>query len=449
MESNENGVEVYKKVVLGLTIALGLLGVYAIYTVWASDINWGFKINWNCFKSPLFPVLAIVGFFLQFFNWQHTSTETWVGRKKWNGDVEWEKSDDIMDSLFGGCLWPILSHLIIIPCVYGAIMWYAIMGLLHVLGKMSPLLISLLIAAVVFFFYKIANSYVTQKYRVFFLIGFALFGLMLIGGTAYFMTNPGIMSSSAESVQATALKSLGNCEITGKDVNLRQGPGTNYDKLGVTVSSGETYPLLGEDNGWVKIDYNGSPAWLSSKFCNLTYSGSSTAEDPDEDLGYRTDDGESEGIDNEGERIVSKEATEVAQVSSETDGNTESQASSGVQEQSQNATAISDDADKIYQSAEQQAEYPGGIQALMKWLSANIRYPESAQENNIEGRVVVKFVVERDGSITQPIIVKGVNKDLDNEALRVVGNMPKWTPGKSNGEPVRCYYTIPVNFRLK
>lgn len=105
--------------------------------------------------------------------------------------------------------------------------------------------------------------------------------------------------------------------------------------------------------------------------------------------------------------------------------------------------------EEIFVAVEQQAEFPGGQAALMKWLSNNIRYPESAQQNDIQGRVVVKFVVEKDGSIGQATIAKGVDKDLDREAIRVVKKMPKWQPGKNNGVAVRSYFTLPVTFRLQ
>ncbi len=84
----------------------------------------------------------------------------------------------------------------------------------------------------------------------------------------------------------------------------------------------------------------------------------------------------------------------------------------------------------------------------MKWLGNNIRYPEAAQQNDIQGRVIVKFVVEKDGSIGAADIVKGVDKDLDREAIRVVKKMPKWQPGKNNGVAVRSYFTLPVVFKL-
>ena len=105
--------------------------------------------------------------------------------------------------------------------------------------------------------------------------------------------------------------------------------------------------------------------------------------------------------------------------------------------------------EEIFVAVEQQAEFPGGTAAMMKWLSNNIRYPETAQANDVQGRVIVKFVVEKDGSIGQATILKGVDKDLDKEALRVVKKMPKWQPGKNNGVAVRSYFNLPVTFRLQ
>ncbi|MDE6480286.1 MAG: energy transducer TonB [Muribaculaceae bacterium] len=105
--------------------------------------------------------------------------------------------------------------------------------------------------------------------------------------------------------------------------------------------------------------------------------------------------------------------------------------------------------EEVFVAVEQQAEFPGGMPALMKWLSSNIRYPEAAQQNDVQGRVIVKFIVEKDGSVTQAQIVKGVDKDLDKEALRVVNKMPKWQAGKNNGVAVRSYFTLPVQFRLQ
>ena len=94
-------------------------------------------------------------------------------------------------------------------------------------------------------------------------------------------------------------------------------------------------------------------------------------------------------------------------------------------------------------------EFPGGQAAMMKWLSKNINYPPIAAENNIQGRVMVSFVVEPNGSISNVKIVRGVDPNLDKEAMRVVGKMPKWKPGMQTGKPVRARFTLPVQFRLQ
>ena len=105
--------------------------------------------------------------------------------------------------------------------------------------------------------------------------------------------------------------------------------------------------------------------------------------------------------------------------------------------------------EEIFVAVEQQAEFPGGTAAMYKWLGNNMRYPEAAQQNDIQGTVHVKFVVEKDGSIGNVTLLKGVDKDLDREAIRVVKKMPKWQPGKNNGVAVRSYFTLPVKFRLQ
>lgn len=108
-----------------------------------------------------------------------------------------------------------------------------------------------------------------------------------------------------------------------------------------------------------------------------------------------------------------------------------------------------EDVNKIYDSVEEMPEFPGGTTAMYKWLSENIRYPEAAQQNNIQGRVMVKFVVQRDGSIGKVTIYRGVDKDLDREAIRLFQKMPKWKPGKINSNPVDCWFNVPVSFKLQ
>ena len=104
---------------------------------------------------------------------------------------------------------------------------------------------------------------------------------------------------------------------------------------------------------------------------------------------------------------------------------------------------------KVFDVVEQMPSFKGGDAALMEWLSKNIKYPVVAEENGIQGRVVATFVVERDGSITDVKIVKSVDPSLDKEAVRVLKSMPKWIPGKQNGQAVRVKYNVPVLFRLQ
>ena len=104
---------------------------------------------------------------------------------------------------------------------------------------------------------------------------------------------------------------------------------------------------------------------------------------------------------------------------------------------------------KIFTVVEQMPLFPGGDAALMAYLRDNIHYPTVAAENGVQGRVVVGFVVERDGSITDVNVLRSVDPSLDREAMRVVKAMPKWTPGKQNGSAVRVKYQVPVTFRLQ
>lgn len=103
---------------------------------------------------------------------------------------------------------------------------------------------------------------------------------------------------------------------------------------------------------------------------------------------------------------------------------------------------------KIYDEVEEMPEFPGGYGAMMSYLGNNIKYPVVAQENGIQGRVIVGFVVETDGSISDIKVKRSVDPSLDREALRVIKAMPKWKPGKLNGSAVRVIYTVPVVFGL-
>ncbi len=105
--------------------------------------------------------------------------------------------------------------------------------------------------------------------------------------------------------------------------------------------------------------------------------------------------------------------------------------------------------EQIFSAVEQKPSFPGGEAALMKWLSSNIQYPVMAQEEGAQGRVVVQFVVEKDGRIGQVKVARGRHPELDKEAVRLVKSLPKFIPGKNNGQAVRCWFTLPINFKLQ
>ena len=107
------------------------------------------------------------------------------------------------------------------------------------------------------------------------------------------------------------------------------------------------------------------------------------------------------------------------------------------------------DDNNVFESVEQNPQFPGGDAALLKYVSDHIRYPSVAQENNIQGRVVVQFVVTKTGSIGQVKVVRSKDPDLDKEAVRVVKTLPKFVPGKMNGHAVNVWYTLPITFRLQ
>ena len=111
-------------------------------------------------------------------------------------------------------------------------------------------------------------------------------------------------------------------------------------------------------------------------------------------------------------------------------------------------TVVSQTNHKVFDTVDQMPEYPGGMQAMIEFLQTNMKYPEDAAKQKVEGRVMVQFVVETDGSVTDVHVAKQVFPSLDAEAIRVVQAMPKWTPGKEKGKVVRVKYNLPIVFRM-
>lgn len=120
-----------------------------------------------------------------------------------------------------------------------------------------------------------------------------------------------------------------------------------------------------------------------------------------------------------------------------------------VSPEAKEAPADSTAKDEVFMVAEQMPEFPGGMKELLKFLQNNLKYPENAMKNNVQGRVIVQFVVEKDGTLTEFKVARSVDPDLDAEALRVLQIMPKWKPGMQRGKIVRVKFAVPVSFKLQ
>ena len=103
--------------------------------------------------------------------------------------------------------------------------------------------------------------------------------------------------------------------------------------------------------------------------------------------------------------------------------------------------------DEVYKIVEEMPQFPGGAAKMMEYVQQNLIYPEEARANNVQGRVFVNFIIERDGTISNVEVKRGIGSGCDEEAVRLVKLMPKWTPGKQRGNAVRCSYMLPVVFK--
>ena len=105
--------------------------------------------------------------------------------------------------------------------------------------------------------------------------------------------------------------------------------------------------------------------------------------------------------------------------------------------------------EQIYEKVDKMPEYPGGINALLSYIGQNLRYPSSAQKQGIQGRVIVSFVINQKGEVVKTDLQKGVNPELNQEAIRIVNSLAKWTPGVKDGKIVSVHFSLPVNFKLQ
>lgn len=106
------------------------------------------------------------------------------------------------------------------------------------------------------------------------------------------------------------------------------------------------------------------------------------------------------------------------------------------------------DGQTVEENPDKWPDFPGGQKKLFKWLSANIKYPKEAQANKEQGRVIVRFVIDKDGKVTDAKVVRSISPSLNKEALRLIKAMPRWKPGEKDGQPVAVRFTLPITFRL-
>lgn len=242
--------------------------LYSCYIICTAPIEWGFKIDWNCFHSELtYGTCCVIGFFLQFLmkgGWLHTSTEEYVGYKDpHTGKVEkWEKNNDVLTVLFNSVVWPLVMHLILIPLAYGAAIWYTIAGIIALVGKLTPYIICLLLCGLCAWLYAVVKRNSNSSKRYVWLIASSLFCFTVCGAT-YFVMNADFSHEDNENISYEYII------VNADNVNLRLGPGTDYDKYSSTVSSGQNLQLIGEEGDWFKVFYEGNELWINNKFADF------------------------------------------------------------------------------------------------------------------------------------------------------------------------------------
>ncbi|MBR6604484.1 MAG: hypothetical protein IKK92_01220 [Prevotella sp.] len=240
--------------------AVAIVSIFALYVAWlyvSSDKDFGFEIEWKFWKSSiLWPILSFIGFFLQFLDWQHTSfKEGWVVKDSW-GREKFVENNDIMSSMFGGCVWPLISHFFLIPCAYGAALYYLIILPLALLNALIPYLAALFCIVMAVFFYKIAKNLGWKSHPLLKLF-FAMVLFLLLISAVSIPTSYDFESNNEESVSQSEY--IGYAKVTTKVANLRTGPGTDYEicmqangeKL--QVRQGDEIKILEDTGDWFKI----------------------------------------------------------------------------------------------------------------------------------------------------------------------------------------------------
>lgn len=469
-----------------------LISVLAACGAWGVAQNrFGLELEWNIFNSTrMWTVFSIIGFFLQFLDWTHMSFERGVEVTYSDNSKKFYKSNDIMDNMEGSFFWPLLCHLFLIPMMYGAMIYYVLMGGLALIGGVMPYVLALLVLGSVYFYYKWGVLLRQRKYRIGLLVAMsALFALLYI--------------DLADNISL-------DFGSGGSDEVMKDSPSSPLSSGGeiMRFEPGHVYMVEGEIEGWKKITGRIS---VNKDMNVLFFSDLDCSEAEDGMYGYVNGDkliidGEDEEIEGtitdkitgtwkmphrgatfaftlritgsmvsdfgkvdvapstqntmedipEEKLDVELQEEDVDKAYSDSVRIADSIAALEIEEAAKSAEipdvaveTVEDNVDKIYENVDVMPEYPGGSVAMIRFISQNLKYPTISQENGVQGRVIVRFTVGRDGSVYNVRVIRGVDVYLDKEAVRIVSSMPPWTPGMMEGKPVNVDYTVPINFRLQ
>ena len=444
-------------VILYIVSALMLAaGAYVAWRYVSSDNDFGFDIEWRFWKSPiLWPALSFIGFFLQFIDWQHTSfKEGWVVKDSW-GREKFVENNDILSVLFGSCLFPLIMHLFLIPAMYGAFLYYVIIIPLALVNALIPYLAAALAVGIAIFFFFMARNYGDRSHPYIWLIGTAIVSALFIGLLYLPTSDIEIFKSEKVATESTGPAAIGYTEVTVDKANLRVGPGTDYDFYMLSdgnklqAQRGERLEVIADQGEWYQVmTADGGTAYIKKTICSdmVTYAAAETSGQQEEifcDAGTEDEEMvEPELIEETEPEVVDDIVEEEVQTSEEVN-----QAISTVMQTEADATSSTDE-ETIYETVEENAQFPGGDEACNRWLSEHIRYPSIALEQGIKGRVLVSFVVNTDGSIADIQIKRSPDPSLSQEAERVIKQMPRWKPARQGNKFVRSRFNLPINFSI-
>ncbi len=279
---------------LFLYIATAIVAAAGLYVAWlyvSSHRDMGFTIEWKFWKSTiLWPALSVIGFFLQFIDWEHTSfTEGWVVKDSW-GRERFVENNDIMSVLWGNCLFPLIAHLFLIPCIYGAVLYYIIITPLALVNAFIPYIAAAVCVIVPVLFYIISRNFDEKSYSLVWLVGATLIFLLVVG-LLFLPTTIDFSSQKEETTRSEVVKrkAIGKIAVKAQMANLRTGPGANYaictrpDGTKVQAPKGERFEVLELKGKWYKVFLSdGREAYIKKSLCTKmeTYTATKDEDSP-------------------------------------------------------------------------------------------------------------------------------------------------------------------------